>query len=386
MPLPASDPSSVPPVRVLVAGAGVGGLETAVALRSLGGDRVHLRMLAPDEAFTWRALEIGEPFGTERVHRYPLAALASSLAMDLVTDTLVAVDGGRRVVRLGSGGELGYDVLVLSVGAVALPMVEAAGTIDRATSPEDFDEVLDALRAGLAESLLVVVPQGVPWSLPAYELAILSAAGTAADVTVATGEHRPLEVFGTEPSRAVAAALHDAGVTLLTGVGADVVSATAARVDGAWMHADRIVALPGFDGPAVPGLPADQLGFVLTDDDHRVVGLEGSVYAIGDGACGPIKHGGLTARAADRVAVSIARTAGRRVRVDEGGPILRGLLQTPEGPLFLSADLRDPDGSGTASRSALWWPPTKVAAPWLASFITDLDARRLVRPDGVAGT
>lgn len=379
------DPSSKTPLRVLIAGAGVGGLETAVALRSLAGDRVHLRMLAPDGCFTWRALQIGEPFGGEHVHRYPLAGLADALAMDLVSDTLVAVDGERRVVRSGSGPELGYDVLVLAVGAVALPVLESAGTIDRAGSPEVFEEALDALRAGLAESLLVVVPDGVAWSLPAYELAILAAAGTAADVTLTTGERRPLNLFGTDPSRAVAAALHAAGVTVRTGVRTDVVSPTAARVDGAWMHADRIVALPGFDGPAVPGLPADPLGFVLTDDDHRVVGLEGTVYAVGDGAGGPIKHGGLTARAADRVAAAIARSTGRRVRADEGGPILRGLLQTPDGPLFLSADLRDPDGTGTASRSALWWPPTKVAAPWLASFITDLDARRLVGPGTVPG-
>ncbi len=61
-----------------------------------------------------------------------------------------------------------------------------------------------------------------------------------------------------------------------------------------------------------------------------------------------------------------------------GPPMLRGLLRTADGPLFLSADLRDPEGTGTASRSALWWPPTKVAAPWLSSFLTDLDGRRLV--------
>jgi len=371
------DRSTDAAVRVLIVGAGVAGLETAVALRSLCGDRVHLRMLAPDEAFTWRALEVGESFGVEQVHRYPLPALAQALDLDLVTDALASVDAPAQVVRCRSDRELGYDLLVLAVGAVPLPVIEAAGTVDRVNAPEVFEEALDALRAGLAESLLVVVPDGVAWSLPAYELALLAASETAAEVTLATGEKRALELFGAGPQEVVETALRTAGVTLLTGVRTDVVSATAARVDGHWTTADRIVALPGFDGPAVRGVPADEHGFVLADDDHRVVGHEGTVFAIGDGATGPIKHGGLAARAAGRVAAGIARSLDLPLREDVGAPVLRGLLRTPDGPLFLTADLRDPDGTGAASHSALWWPPTKVAAPWLSSFITDLDARRL---------
>ncbi len=373
-------PSTGAPARILIVGAGVGGLETAVALRSLAGDRAHLCMLAPDEAFTWRALQIGEAFGVEEVHRYPLKALADELAMELVRDRLSSVDAGRRVVHTASGGEVAFDVLVLAVGAIALPMIEVAGTLDGAGTPEVFEEALAALRAGLAQSLLIVVPDGVTWSLPAYELAILSAGGTAAEVTLATGERRPLDLFGAGPSEAVDHALRDVGVTVLCGVQTDVASATAARVADHWVTADRIVALPGFDGPAIRGVSTDGHGFVLTDDQHRVMGSEDVVFAIGDGTAGPIKHGGLTAWAADGVAVAIARTLGCQIRGDAGVPMLRGLLQTPDGPLFLSTDLRDPDGTGTASRSALWWPPTKVAAPWLSSFLTDLDSRRLTHP------
>jgi len=367
-----------PPLRVLIAGGGVGALETAVALRAQAGDRVHLQLVAPHSHFRWRALEVGEPFGSERLHGYPLADVARELHADIVSDTVTGVVADRSVVRCASGAELPYDVLVLSVGAVPRPVVEAAGTFDRSSMPEVFDEVLDALRARLADSLLVVVPPGVDWSLPAYELAMLSAAGTSATVTLATSEDRPLGVFGMTASRAVEQALAAAGVGLLLGVTTDVVSATAARVDGSWFTADRIVALPGFDGPGLAGVPSDDEGFILTDEDHRVAGLEGRVFAIGDGAAGPLKQGGLAARAADRVAATIAVSVGAPVRADAGPPILRGLLNTPDGPLFLSADLRDPDATGVASHSALWWPPTKVAAPWLSSFLTDLDARRIV--------
>lgn len=366
------------PRRVLIAGGGVGALEAAVALRAQAGDRVHLRIVAPQSAFTWRALEAVEPFAEERPRQYPIDDLAQELRADVVHDEIVHVDMAASRARSRSHGEIDYDSLIVAIGARPRPVVEAAETFDRLSFPEVFDEVLDALRSRLAESLLVVVPHGVVWSLPAYELAMLSAAGTSATVTLATHEPRPLTLFGASASRAVEQALATAGVEIRCGVQTDVVSATAARIDGLWVTADRIVALPGFVGPGLSGIPANPEGFIVTDAEHRVPDADGRVFAIGDGAAGPLKHGGMAARAADRVATRIALEAGAPIREDAGPPVLRGLLRTSEGPLFLAADLRDPEGTGTASTSALWWPPTKVAAPWLSSFLTDLEGRRLV--------
>ena len=57
------------PLRVVVAGAGVGGLETMVALRGLVGRRVALTLVAPQDDFTVHALEVFEPFGVGRAQR-----------------------------------------------------------------------------------------------------------------------------------------------------------------------------------------------------------------------------------------------------------------------------------------------------------------------------
>ena len=53
------------PLGVLIAGAGVGGLETLVALRGLAPQEVAPTLIAPDETFSFRALSVFEPFGYE---------------------------------------------------------------------------------------------------------------------------------------------------------------------------------------------------------------------------------------------------------------------------------------------------------------------------------
>src|SRR6266536_1819670 len=49
-------------VRVLVAGAGVAGLETALALRALAPEFVSVELVAPETEFTYRPLAVTEPF------------------------------------------------------------------------------------------------------------------------------------------------------------------------------------------------------------------------------------------------------------------------------------------------------------------------------------
>src|SRR6266516_4122297 len=109
------------PLRVVVAGGGVAGLETLVALRGLVGHRVALTLVTPEDDFTVRALEVLEPFGLGASQRYPLVELAADLDARFVRDAVARVERSERTVRLESGGELAYDVLVLAVGAFPHP-------------------------------------------------------------------------------------------------------------------------------------------------------------------------------------------------------------------------------------------------------------------------
>jgi sulfide:quinone oxidoreductase len=370
------------PLKVVVAGGGVGGLEALVALRGLAADAVDLQLIAPDETFSLRALTVLEPFGSGRPRDYPLADLARDLDATLRRDAVAAVHPERRRVTLRSGEEIAYDALVLAVGARTYPAYGHGVMFERATEADAFDELLDDLRTRLADDVVIVVPPGATWTLPAYELALLTAAGIpGAHVTLVTPEPEPLAAFGPPASAMARAELAHAGVAAITGTVADVVGHGVVRLGaGRRLIADRIVHLPLLVGPRVPGVACDELGFTLVDGDLRVAGRD-DVFAIGDGTASALKQGGVAAQQAGVVASMLAARAGAQVRVEPLRPVLRGLLRTARGPRYLRAA----GDEALVSEQPLWWPPSKVASRWLVPWLAarDLEGRAArVLPSG----
>ena len=131
---------------------------------------------------------------------------------------------------------------------------------------------------------------------------------------------------------------------------------------------ERVIALPGLHGPAPDGLPCDADGFLVVDERGRLAGVP-SVWAIGDGIDGRIKHGGLAAQQADLAARDILALALGHDAPEPHAPVLRGMLLTGEARLWLQRDLADDDG-GDAADYALWWPPSKIAGSRLGDYLT----------------
>ena len=362
------------PLRVVVAGAGVGGLETMVALRNLAGHGVALTLVAPQDDFTVHALEVFEPFGLGSAQRYPVAELAADLDATFRHDAVARVERDDRVVQLQSGDELVYDRLVLAVGAFPYPAYEHGVCFKRAHDAVAFDEVIADLRKGIAERIAIVVPPGCAWTLPAYELALMVAAlATPEELTLVTPELEPLSVFGAPAAEWMRAALGAAGVELLAGVEATVPQATVVQLSaGARLTCDRVVHLPLLSGLNTPGVPCDANGFVPVDDTFRVP-ADDDVFAVGDATAGAHKQGGLAAQQADVVAEHIAWQAGAEHPPRPYRPVLRGLLRTADGPRYMRAE---PPGQATSSEvsdQCLWWPASKVAARWLTPWLAARD-------------
>ncbi len=362
------------PLRVVVAGAGVGGLETIVALRSLVGHRAALTLVAPQDDFTVHALEVFEPFGLGLAQRYPVAELAADLDAGFRHDAIVRVERDDRAVHLQSGDELAYDRLVLAVGAFPYPAYEHGLCFKRAHDAEGFDNVVDDLRSGRAERIAIVVPPGCTWTLPAYELALMLAAlATPRQLTVVTSEAEPVGAFGPPASEWMHTALGAAGVDLLAGVHATVPNPrTVGLSPGASLVCDRIVHLPRLSGPNCPGVPCDGDGFVLVDDAFRVRDGD-DVFAVGDATAGPYKQGGLAAQQADVVAEQIAWEIRAEHPPRPYRPVLRGLLRTADGPRYLRAEPPGEPTSAEVSDECLWWPASKVAARWLTPWLAARD-------------
>ncbi len=379
------------PLRVVIAGGGVAGLEALIELRSLRVSRVDVTLISATPDFTYRALAVDEPFGLGEVSRFALDRVCTDHGARFVQDEVTCVHPDRHVVELRGGSDLEYDVLIVAVGARKVPAFEHGVSFDRDASAGDFDEVLRDLRDGIAPRVAIVVPDSVTWSLPAYELALLtrawgeSATATGGSVVIITHEPRPLAVFGAAVSAAVERMLDDGGVAIRCRVASvELLSATALRVDGTWIPVDRIVSLPHNVGPHVSGLPCDAGGFIPVDEYGRVPGLD-DVYAAGDGTSMPVKQGGLAAQLADVVSRHIAAQLGTTSSPEPFRPVLRGLLHTPSGGRYVRAELDDPDGTSTISDQPLWWPPAKIASRSLSPYLARLDAEQkgasLPQPD-----
>ena len=364
-------PASRP--RVLIAGGGIAGLETLLALRALAGRRVDIDLLSPQTHFVHRPRSVGAPFEFGQPRRRALADVAVELGAVLHGDALVAVDPHRRAATTASGAELAYDHLVVAVGAHATAGLPGAIAFHGHAAVQALRDLTERLERGDASRVVFALPDDARWPIPLYELALLMATRLAdrdaegVELTVVTPEAAPLELFGAAASDAVREALERRGITVVTG-------ATAAHVDpghvelsdGTSLPADAVVTLPRLAGPAIEGLPHDARGFIPVDDHARVRGVR-RVFAAGDGTDQPIKQGGLACQQADAAASVIAGSAGAPVRPAPVRPVLRALLLTGGLPLFLRAD--GDGGASVAAERQLWWPPGKIAGRYLAPYL-----------------
>src|SRR6267378_1394529 len=122
--------SEASPLRVLIAGGGVAGLETLMALRGLAGDLVTLTLMAPEDEFVYGPLTAQPPFSVGRIRSVGLPRAARDAGAVFVAARAEEVDREARTVTLSIGERMGYDALVLAVGADAIPALEQAMTWD----------------------------------------------------------------------------------------------------------------------------------------------------------------------------------------------------------------------------------------------------------------
>lgn len=371
-----------PPHRVVVAGGGVAGLEALIALRQLAGDRVAITLVAPTDEFTIRALSVQDPFARPASGTYDLRRICADHGATFLQDALHRVEPKDRVATTAGGRELRYDSLIVAIGARPSPAFKDAITFRGLQDSEAMHGLLQDVEGGYSRRIAFVVPPGTTWPLPLYELALMTAEradslGLDVGLTVVTPEPEPLALFGTEASRQVDELLAQRGIIIRTGVDVTdvsngVVSSGYGRVE---VRAQRVVALPDLNGPRMVGLPADPGGFLRVDDRGRVLEADG-IFGAGDGTSNPIKQGGIAAQTANAVAREIAARAG--ADVSTGGfssPVLRAELFTGTQSKFLRGLVGTSDpGASTAADHALWWPPTKVAAPHLTPYLAALDA------------
>ena len=369
-----------PRPRVLVAGAGVAGLETLLALRALAGDRIHVTLLAPELKFVNSSLSVAQPFTPRRARGIRIEDIAIELGASWHRGTLDRVEHARRRAVTRDGDRRAYEMLVLAVGARPGRAWNSTDvlTFRGGNDGPDYELLLRRLDEGRVKRVGFVQPAGPSWPLPLYELALMTAARSSArglsgvELNLFTPEEMPLGIFGKTASVAVGRLLRDSGVAVHTS--RYVVPSAPGWLDitpgERQVATDRVVTVPSLVGPRLRGMPCDPQGFLQTDAHGRIVGVDG-VFAAGDATTFPIKQGAPATQQADAVAEAIAASVGVELDPQPFRPILREVLLTGGTARYLRADISGGAGDdSTISRDALWWPPDKLAARYLAPLLS----------------
>jgi sulfide:quinone oxidoreductase len=212
--------------HVVVAGAGVAGLETALALDAIARQHVTVELIAPERDFTYRPMAVAQPFHMGEVRRFPLDQLVRAAGAKFRSGSIAGVDADEKRALLADGQSVAYDMLVLALGGQPREAVQGALTFRGSADWTALDDLLERVTAGELRRLVLAVPAGASWPLPLYELAFLGSEYLAehmtrgVEIVIVTPEERPLELFGTGVSASIAELLELRGIQIETATAA----------------------------------------------------------------------------------------------------------------------------------------------------------------------
>ena len=309
-------------LRVLIAGGGVAGLETLLALRGLTGERVALALAAPEDEFVYRPIALEKHSAVGRLRSVALSQAAQHADATFVSGMIDEVDPGAGVARVSTGEAMSFDALVLAVGAEAMPALDHVMTWDDRSDAEMLGGLLRDIEQGYTHQVAVVIPPGPGWLLRGYELALLVAwhahgMSVELETTIVRPEPPPLALLGDRAVHAIAAELERAGVAVVAA--GDVTLERGDRLtlilhpSGRRLEVNRVLAMPILRGRTIGGIPGNEQGLIEVDEHCRVTGLE-RVWAVGDCTAFPLKSGGVSAAQADIAAEQIASLVGADVQ------------------------------------------------------------------------
>ena len=368
--------------RVVICGGGIAAVEGLLRLRRLMGDAVDIELVAPDDELVYRPMAVREPFAWGGARRYPLRRIARDTHAEWTQEALEWVDPDAQVVHTNEGRRVEYDALLVAVGARQVDAYKHVATFRDAEADAVYHGIVQDIEGGYTRRLSFVQPVGPVWPLPLYELALMTAErAESMDIrdlalSLVTPEPRPLAVFGTGVGDVVADRLAKAGIEVYTNSLAKVQGPGRLLIQpqNVALEDQRIVAMPRIAGPAIRGLAGGGAhGFLPIDKHCAVPGTGGRVFAAGDVANYPIKHGGLGAQMADTAAAAIAVLAGAQESAPAFNPVIRGKLLTGADPVYMSAHPVGAESFESEVHEEPPWPADdKVVAeelgPYLASF------------------
>ena len=308
------------PPRVVIVGAGFGGLEAA---KRLAGQPVDVTVVDQRNHHLFQPLLY--QVATAALSPADIAApirsiLARAANVRVLLDSVCAVTPSSRTVELESGRSLSYDWLILATGArhsyfgredwaahaPGIKTIEDATAVRRRVllaleraETEEHGKVRDAL---LTFVVIGGGPTGVEMAGAIAELARQSVSRDFRSITphcsrviLVEAGSRLLPAFPPQLSERTRASLERLGVEVRLGTAVTDIAGDYVRIGSERIGSHTTVWAAGVQAsPAARwlGAPADRLGRVLVDEDLFALGHT-RVFAIGDTAGCPSPRGGM---------------------------------------------------------------------------------------------
>jgi len=335
------------PLKVVIVGAGFGGLEVA---KRLGRTNTAVTLIDQRNHHLFQPLlyQVATALLATSEIAWPIRHLVRDQKnVETILGTVVGVDKEARRVQLEDGASLPYDILVLATGArhayfghdewepdaPGLKTLEDATTIRRRilTAFERAERESDAQKRAALTTFVIVGggPTGVELAGTISELARHTLPGefrnfdpkTARVVLVEAGP-RVLAAFREDLSAYASRALEKLGVEVETGGAVTAVSSQGVAIGDRFIPAATVIWAAGVQAsPAADwlGAKADKAGRVRVEADLSVPG-QPDIFAIGDTAMA-ISNGLVVpgvAPAAKQQGQHIAFVIRQRLRGDRG--------------------------------------------------------------------
>ena len=303
--------------RILLLGAGFGGLELATSLSEHFGDAIDVTLIDKSDAFAFGFSKLDVLFGKSTASdvRIPYAGFAKP-GVRLVRETITAIDPSEKRVTTDAGSHAA-DLLVIALGADydfdATPGLKAAGDFYTLDGAQRMAGRLPAFDKG---SVLIAVG-GAPYKCPPApsECALLlhdylmqRGVRGACEITLASPLGSPVPP-SPETSRALLDAFAERGISFVSDIElkhVDDADGVARFDDGSERRFDLLLGVPKQHAPDVveaTGLTVD--GFIPVDPATLETKAAG-VFAVGDCATqGTPKAGVFAEGAAKALAVRL---------------------------------------------------------------------------------